>query len=151
MALAVGVSSLKERNNFEEDSFGLVGITSIGPILSIVLSWIVSKQNKLSEVAVNQMSLSSSVLYPFIQKLPIIMSEIMLAILPLLVVFILYKLVVKDLSKSIHSNSERTDLCLFWISDFARCQCRIYGSWIYGGYKVASLNGQWIIVIVGFI
>ena len=68
LALAVGVSSKKNGITSEEDSFGLVGITSIGPILSIVLVGLFLKQNKLSEVAVNQMSLSSSVLYPFIRN-----------------------------------------------------------------------------------
>ena len=55
------------------------------------------------------------------------MSEIMLAILPLLVV--LYtKLIVKDLQKSIHSNSEGLIYAYFGLVIFARCQCRIYGS-----------------------
>ena len=154
LALAVGVSSLKKNGiTSEEDSFGLVGITSIGPILSIVLVGLFLKQNKLSEVAVNQMSLSSSVLYPFIQKLPIIMSEIMLAILPLLVVFILYKLIVKDLSKRAFIRILKGliyayfGLVIFLLGVNAGFMEVGYIT----GYKVASLNGQWIIVIVGFI
>ena len=154
LALAVGVSSLKKNGiTSEEDSFGLVGITSIGPILSIVLVGLFLKQNKLSEVAVNQMSLSSSVLYPFIQKLPIIMSEIMLAILPLLVVFILYKLVVKDLSKRAFIRILKGLIYAYFglVIFLLGVNAGFMEVGYIIGYKVASLNGQWIIVIVGFI
>lgn len=154
LALAVGVSSLKKNGiTSEEDSFGLVGITSIGPILSIVLVGLFLKQNKLSEVAVNQMSLSSSVLYPFIQKLPIIMSEIMLAILPLLVVFILYKLIVKDLSKRAFIRILKGLIYAYFglVIFLLGVNAGFMEVGYIIGYKVASLNGQWIIVIVGFI
>ena len=154
LALAVGVSSLKKNGiTSEEDSFGLVGITSIGPILSIILVSLLIRQNTFSDVVVDQIPYSSSVLYPFIQKLPIIMSEIMLAMLPLLVVFILYKFINKDLPKRAFIRILKgliyayIGLVIFLLG--VNAGFMEVGYMI--GYKVASLNGQWIIVVVGFI
>ncbi len=154
LALAVGVSSLKKNGiASEEDSFGLVGITSIGPILSIILVSLLVRQNTFSDVAVNQIPHSSSVLYPFIQKLPVIMSEIMLAMFPLLVVFILYKFIVKDLPKRAFIRVLKgliyayIGLVIFLLG--VNAGFMEVGHMI--GYRVASLNSQWIIVIVGFI
>lgn len=154
LALAVGVSSLKKNGIVsEEDSFGLVGVTSIGPILSIILVSLLVRQNTFSDVAANQIPHSFSVLYPFIEKLSTIMIEIIFAMLPLLVVFLLYKLVVKDLSKRVFIRILKGliytyfGLVIFLIG--VNAGFMEVGHVI--GYRVASLNSQWIIVIVGFI
>ncbi len=77
----------------------------------------------------------------------------MLAILPLLVVFILYKLIVKDLSKRAFIRILKGLIYAYFglVIFLLGVNAGFMEVGYIIGYKVASLNGQWIIVIVGFI
>lgn len=89
LALAVGVSSLKKDSKAsEEDSFGLVGITSTGAILGVLLLGVFSKISGLSGELARDAEASGSLLSPFLSSLPTITSESFFALLPLLVICI---------------------------------------------------------------
>lgn len=91
LALSIGVATLKKNSNLsEEDSFGLVAITSIGAILGVLIMNILSNTKHITGVESETAEYSTSVLSPFIEKLPIISKEVVLALSPLLIIFIIF-------------------------------------------------------------
>ena len=100
LALALGVSSLKKDGKAsEEDSFGLVGIASSGAILAVIMMSIISKSDTITASLEYEISQSTSVMAPFLKKLPIIAGEILLALFPILVIFLFFQFVSFKLSK----------------------------------------------------
>ncbi len=94
LALAYGVSSLKrDSKSSEQDSFGLVSVTSTGAILGVLLLGILSRVDKLSgSVSPDSMD-GSSVFSVFAEELSHILLESVIAILPLFIIFIVFQTV----------------------------------------------------------
>lgn len=91
LALSLGVSSLKKDSKAsEKDSFGLVAVVSTGAILSVMLMSIISKADKVTGALEVQLSGNSSILEPFLQKLPVVAFEIALALLPILLIYLIF-------------------------------------------------------------
>ncbi len=87
--LAIGVSVLKKDSQVsEKDSFGLVGITSTGAILGILIMGMFAKTGTLQGSLHTQVSESTSIIGPFIDRLPSIAVESLIALGPLAVIFI---------------------------------------------------------------
>lgn len=102
LALAMGISALKkDSKSSEEDSFGLVAIASAGAIIAVMLMGIFSKTERL-EGSLPAIDISStSVIMPFVQRLPIVFGEVLLALLPVLLIFIIFQKVSFKLSKRV--------------------------------------------------
>ena len=93
LAISLGVSLLKKDSiASEKDSFGLVAIASTGAILGVMLlgvftrgdiSGIVEPVGKVEEV---------SVLVPFVRKLPLLFFESVIALSPLVVIYIAFQI-----------------------------------------------------------
>lgn len=100
MALAVGISSMKKDSRAsEEDSFGLLGVTSTGAILGVLLMGVFSKLGALEGVLPHRVSDDASVLWPFIRTLPAIALESAIALAPILVIFVVFQIFVFHFSK----------------------------------------------------
>ncbi|TNV68532.1 DUF1538 domain-containing protein [Trichococcus shcherbakoviae] len=91
LALAVGVASLNRRTqSAEEDSFGLVGIASAGAILAVlILGLFVRSDEPLSGSIPASSATVTHWLAPFLHELPKIAGEILLAVSPILIIFVL--------------------------------------------------------------
>lgn len=101
LALAMGISKLKkDSKSSEEDSFGLVAIASVGAIISVMLMSIVSKADKISGTLDYQEKTWTSIIEPFIHKLPIIAGESIIALLPILALFLVFQKISFKLSKT---------------------------------------------------
>ena len=93
MALATGISMLKKDSvASESDSFGLVGVTSIGAILGVLMLGLVTKPEGLTAVFADHLSESGSLFYPFLHELSIIWLESLIAVLPLVIIFIAFQI-----------------------------------------------------------
>lgn len=100
LALATGVSRLKkDSKSSENDSFGLVAIASTGAIISVMLMSILSKTDQVTGSLEGSEVISTSIILPFIEKIPVITFEILLALLPILIIFIIFQKVKFKLSK----------------------------------------------------
>ena len=89
LALGYGVSKLKGGKTSEEDSFGMVGLASAGPIFAIMLMSIVkSLTNIQGEVEI--VAQNKGVLMPYLKILPELLKEGILTLLPLLILFLLF-------------------------------------------------------------
>ena len=94
LALAIGVASMDRRSqSAEEDSFGLVGIASPGAILAVlILGLFVHSDKPLSGTIPAGSDLTVHWLAPFQHELPKIAGEILLAVSPILIIFVIYHL-----------------------------------------------------------
>ena len=89
LAIGHGVASLKKDSKAsEKDSFGLVAIASTGAILSVMLMSILSKRQELSGSLDVAVGAGDSIIEPFISKIGHINYEVLLALLPILVLYV---------------------------------------------------------------
>lgn len=93
MALGVGVSSIRSDENAKADSFGLVALCSIGPVLSVMLLNAIYGVDSSSSAAITAFSAADTVQLGlgYLKALPEYMKEVSVALLPIFVVFLLFQ------------------------------------------------------------
>lgn len=153
LALALGVSSLKKDGKAsEEDSFGLVAIASSGAILSVIIMSILSKSDKLTASLEYEVSQSASIMAPFFKKIPIIAVEVFWALLPLVIIFLVFRFISFKVSKKSFNKILKgllyTFIGLVLFLTGVNAGFMDVGSVV--GYNLAALD-QRIVVLVGFI
>ncbi len=90
LALAMGVSKLKKDSKAsEKDSFGLVAIASTGAIISVMIMSIISKTEEVTG-SLEDVGISGSVISPFIHEFVKVGPEIFIALLPILILFLIF-------------------------------------------------------------
>lgn len=89
LALSYGLSNIKGGRYAEENSFGLVGIMSAGPILSVMVLSIISGQNNIRGEA-GEYIFKKGVIGPIMEAIPNIFIESLIALLPITVLFFIY-------------------------------------------------------------
>ncbi|NLV51580.1 MAG: DUF1538 domain-containing protein [Clostridiales bacterium] len=93
LALAAGVSAVKKGSKVSEaDSFGLVGISSTGAILGVLVAGFFLKNGKLDGVLPEADISSAGLLYTYSSKLLDIAWESFLTLLPIIIVYIVFQL-----------------------------------------------------------
>ena len=100
MALGVGVTAIRNDKNAAEDSFGLVALCSVGPILAVMVLGLVYNPDSAAYTSPTLPEVSSSVeLWTLFQNgLPTYIHEIFVALLPIILVFFLFQLFLLKMS-----------------------------------------------------
>jgi len=89
LALATGVAKLKNNSQAaEEDSFGLVAITSVGAIIAVLLMQLFSNVTEFGGDLTSELTTSTSLLRPFLDELPGVIQEGFTSLLPLVVILV---------------------------------------------------------------
>lgn len=103
LALAVGVSAMeKDSKGSEKDSFGLVAIASVGAIISVMVMSIIRGNGEITGTVAAEQFESNSIIWPFVQHLGSIAVEILIALLPIVVIFAVAQLfLVKSSAKTL--------------------------------------------------
>ena len=93
MALGVGVASIRSDEKAKSDSFGLVALCSIGPILAVLILGFLYPENTASatETVVDSFETTLTVGYSYLEELPVMMGEVAIALLPICVFFLLFQ------------------------------------------------------------
>ncbi len=101
MALGVGVASIRSDERAKSDSFGLVALCSIGPILTVLALGLLYPSNSGNSAALDiiQFENSVSVGREYILGLPHYIKEVTLALLPVICIFLLFQIFSLKLSK----------------------------------------------------
>ncbi|HRS20809.1 MAG TPA: DUF1538 domain-containing protein [Clostridia bacterium] len=154
LALSMGIAVLnKDSKSAEKDSFGLVSIASIGAIISVMILDILSKENKYAESLELNILQSDSIFEPFFNLVPDILKESFIAILPLLVIFLVFQRISFKLErrayKRILIGFGYTFLGLVVFLIGVNAGFMELGSTV--GYNLASFDNKWYVVIVGFV
>lgn len=86
LALGLGVSKMKGSNRAEEDSFGLVGAASAGPIWSLMLMSLILGLNNVQGSAVAFIP-ESGIFGPIVYAFPNVIKESLMALIPISLLF----------------------------------------------------------------
>ncbi len=101
MALGLGLSSIRGDKTSEEDSFGLVAMCSIGPILTVLLLGAMNSTDTPEQTIapIGSYDTVSEVFRQFIHALPHYMKDVFSAIIPIVAFFLLFNAVSLKLDK----------------------------------------------------
>jgi len=100
MALGAGIAATSNAKNARENSFGLIALCSIGPILSVLLLSIVF--NPTSETTQSTITIAHTTkeaFEAFINGFPFYFKEVFIALVPIVGVMIIFQLVNKRFNK----------------------------------------------------
>ena len=97
MALGVGVSAIRSTQGHDDDSFGLVALCSVGPILMVLLLGIFYHPTDAaySAVEIAPVVTTRDVARQFALGFPGYAEEVLLSILPIVTVFVLFQLLTR--------------------------------------------------------
>lgn len=95
MALGIGMASVRSDKNGSSDSFGLIALCSIGPILSVLLLGVFYQPEDAVYTPVRLAELTSTreAAKEFAAALPVYMKEVALALIPIACLFFLFQLI----------------------------------------------------------
>ena len=95
MALGVGVSSIRSDSHAQTDSFGLVALCSIGPILAVMLLGFIYRGSADGTAAMVLSNYQDTVElgHNYIASLPAYLKEVVIALLPIVAFFLVFQVV----------------------------------------------------------
>ena len=100
LAMGVGVSHIRSDSNAESDSFGLVSLCSVGPILAVlVLSLFYGQGDGSVSTAILAHETTTELGYAYLLSLPSYLRETAVALLPILVIFLVFQAVSFHMSR----------------------------------------------------
>lgn len=93
MALGVGLASVRGDKTSQEDSFGLVALCSIGPILTVL---ILGAFNDTSSVTASSESISvcdsfRDIIFAYLEAVPVYFKEVAFALMPIIAFFVIFQ------------------------------------------------------------
>lgn len=97
MALGVGMASMRNDKNAGSDSFGFVSLGSVGPILAVMLLGVFYKpaESEYEMTAIPDIITTQDAAAEFLRALPHYAQEVVIAVAPILVVFVLFQLMTR--------------------------------------------------------
>ena len=92
MALGVGVASIRSDEKAKDDSFGLVALCSIGPILAVLLlGFLYPNSTGSSSMVIQSFEDSVSLGWGYLEAIPEYMLEVASALAPIFIFFLLFQ------------------------------------------------------------
>lgn len=155
MALGVGLASARSDENSASDSFGLVALSSVGPILAVLLLGCFYKPTEaeysLGEVA--NVTTTRDVVKVFASEIPDFGGEVMVSLLPIVAVFILFQLITRRYYKRQIKRIAVGMIYTFVGLVLFLCGVNVgfapVGAFL--GNELASLEYNWVLVPIGMI
>ena len=100
LALGLGVTNIRSDSSAKSDSFGLVALCSIGPILSVlILGLFYGKSSSSAEISQASYDSTTAIGHAFLSAIPDQLGEIAVSMLPIIAIFLIFQLVVFRMSK----------------------------------------------------
>ncbi len=95
MALGIGMASVRSDKNSTGDSFGLISLCSIGPILSVLILGICFKPESAvyTPVAITDLETTKDAALEFVKALPLYAEEVAFALIPIAILFVLFQVI----------------------------------------------------------
>lgn len=95
MALGIGMAAIRSDKDSSSDSFGLISLCSIGPILSVMILGIVTPDldAAYTPVAIPEVATTREAARVFAEEVPAYVAEVALALLPIILLFALFQLI----------------------------------------------------------
>ena len=101
MALGVGVSSIRSDSQETNDSFGLVSLCSVGPIIAVLILGLIYNPESSSGIGfeISRLESSRELGWNYLINFPHYIVEVSKAVLPIVAFFFVYQAFTKPLSK----------------------------------------------------
>ena len=101
MAFGIGISAIRSDERAEDDSFGLVALSSVGPILSVLVLSLIYRPESAEYVPESVPDINDSVelFRIFAEELPEYMREMAVSLLPIIVFFIVFQIIFRRIRK----------------------------------------------------
>lgn len=155
MALGVGLSMVRADKNASNDSFGLVALSSIGPILAVMLLGVFFRPSEAtyssSEMAV--VNTTQDVANAFGMQMPHFVKEVLVALLPIFLMFIIFQLLTKR-----YKRTQRLRITIGFLYTYIGlvlflCGVNVgfapVGTMI--GKSLAATSNRWLLVPIGML
>ncbi|MBE6883360.1 MAG: DUF1538 domain-containing protein [Ruminococcaceae bacterium] len=95
MAIGVGISSVRGDKNAASDSFGLVALSSVGPILAVLLlgCFYRTKEGAYAAADITEVNTVRDVVHAFAVELPHYAEEVFISVIPIVAVFVIFQII----------------------------------------------------------
>ena len=154
MALGLGVSSIRSDADASQDSFGLVALCSIGPILAVmVLSLLYPASGAYTPVSIPEVPDSRALWKLFEEGLPEYIAEVALCLAPIAAFFVVFQVVSLKLKKKkvlkIVVGILYTYIGLVLFLTGVNVGFMPAGNYL--GYQIATLPYRWVLIPIGML
>ena len=100
MALGAGLATTLKGKHSNDNSFGLVALCSIGPILSVlILSICYKPEITMGETLLPEITTTVDAFYYFLVAIPQYAKEVLISFIPIVVVFLIFQLLTRRFKK----------------------------------------------------
>lgn len=155
MAMGVGLSSVRTDKNASSDSFGLVALSSIGPVLAVMLLGLFYNPQEAVYAAteVARVHTMRDVAQEFAREIPTYAKEVLFSLLPILAMFLVFQLLTRryqhrqKLRITVGFGYTFAGLVLFLCGvnvGFAPVGTKL-------GYQLAGTGMKWLLVPIGML
>lgn len=155
MALGVGLASARSDKDSASDSFGLVALSSVGPILAVLILGCFFKPTDAaySMGAVPEVFTTRDVVSLFAYEIPAFAGEVMVSLLPIAAVFLLFQLMTRRYQKREIKRILMGMLYTYVGLVLFLCGVNVgfapVGTFL--GEELASLSYNWVIIPIGML
>ena len=155
MSFGLGIAYIRSDKHAEDDSFGLVALCSIGPIMAVlILSMIYRPDNvEYTEVVIPAIEDTRDLSYMFLRSLPTYLKDIAFALVPIVLLFIVFNYVRLRINRKellrILMGCVYTYLGLTTFLTGVNTGFMPAGSYL--GTAIAALRIRWIIIPIGML
>ena len=155
MAMGIGLASVRSDKNSSSDSFGLVALSSVGPILAVLILGCFFKpteaQYALGEVA--SVVTTKDVVKVFAEEMPKFCTDVFVSLLPIAAVFLLFQLFTRRYHKRQLKRIAVGLLYTYIGLVFFLCGVEVgfapVGAFL--GKELGSLSYNWVLIPIGMI
>lgn len=155
MALGIGFSAVRSDKHAENDSFGLVALCSVGPILAVLILGMIYNPtgNSYTSTVIPDAENSVEMWRLFSSGLPHYMKEMMISLLPILLFFVIFQMISLRLKRKmlvkIGIGIIFTYIGLFLFLTGVNVGFMPAGNYL--GQIIAGLTYRWIIIPIGMV
>ena len=155
MSFGIGISAIRSDRHAEEDSFGLVALCSIGPILAVLLLGMIYHPASTEAVSESIPIIDNTVdlWHLFFIEFPVYIEEIAISLLPIVIFYGIFQLISRDANKR---SVIKTIIGLIYtyiglVIFLTGVNVGFMPAGNYLGQTIAGLSYSWIIVPIGMI
>lgn len=100
LALGIGIASVEKGADSETDSFGFVGLCSVGPIMAVAIMGMLAKGDaSYDPTVIPEIADWGDVFMVYLRAFPVIFEEVALALSPIIAVYLFFQFVYLKLPK----------------------------------------------------
>lgn len=155
MAFGIGIAAIRSDKHAADDSFGLVALSSIGPILAVLILGLIYEPGASEEVseAIPIIDNTVDLWKLFMVELPHYIKEMAISLFPIIGFFLIFQLFSRDITKTalikIGIGMVYTYIGLVLFLTGANVGFMPAGNYL--GQTIAGLSYGWIIIPIGMI